>query len=84
MTWRFKRSSEKQFAKLTAIQQQRTLRELDKLVESPERCDVVRLRSQNDVWRLKYGDLRALFEYEDTDTIMVLWIGTRQSAKRQY
>ncbi len=69
---------------MTAIQRERTLRELGKLVESPQRCDVVRLRSQNDVWRLKYGDLRALFEYEDTDTIMVLWIGTRQSAKRQY
>jgi len=84
MTWRFKRSAAKQFAKLTAIQQQRTLRELDKLVESPERCDVVRLRSHNDVWRLKYGDLRALSEYEDADSIMVLWVGTRQSAERQY
>lgn len=84
MRWRFKRSAEKQFSRLTAIQQRRTLHAMDKLVETPERSDITRLRGQNDVWRLKYGDLRALFLFEDSDTVTVIWVGTRQSAERQY
>ena len=63
--------------------QRRVDRELNRLSETPRHPGVIRLQSADDLYRVRIGDLRLLFNVEDQVlVVLIVKIGQRGSVYR--
>jgi mRNA interferase RelE/StbE len=79
----FVRSAAKSYRQLDPVLQRRVDRELTRLSEAPRHPGVIRLQSNDELYRVRIGDLRLIFSVED-DVLLVLIvkIGQRGSIYR--
>lgn len=85
MTYRveFVRSAAKTYSRLDPVLQRRVDRELDRLSETPRHPGVIRLQSDDEIYRVRIGDLRLLFSVEDQVLlVLIVKIGQRGSVYR--
>jgi mRNA interferase RelE/StbE len=76
----FVRSAAKTYSRLDAVLQRRVDRELNRLSETPRHPGVIRLQSADDLYRVRIGDLRLLFNVEDQVlVVLIVKIGQRGS-----
>jgi mRNA interferase RelE/StbE len=79
----FVRSAAKTYSRLDAVLQRRVDRELNRLSETPRHPGVIRLQSADDLYRVRIGDLRLLFNVEDQVlVVLIVKIGQRGSVYR--
>ncbi len=85
MTYRieFVRSAARSYSRLDPVLQRRVDRELSRLRETPRHPGVIRLQTNDELYRVRIGDLRLLFSVED-DVLLVLIVklGQRGSVYR--
>ncbi len=85
MTYRieFVRSAARSYNRLDPVLQRRVNRELSRLRETPRHPGVIRLQTNDELYRVRIGDLRLLFSVED-DVLLVLIVklGQRGSVYR--
>lgn len=79
----FVRSAAKSYRQLDPVLQRRVERELSRLSEAPRHAGVIRLQANDELYRVRIGDLRLIFSVED-DMLLVLIvkIGQRGSIYR--
>ncbi|MCS5692008.1 type II toxin-antitoxin system RelE/ParE family toxin [Cyanobium sp. FGCU-6] len=79
----FVRSAAKSYRQLDPVLQRRVDRELSRLSETPRHAGVIRLQANDELYRVRIGDLRLIFSVED-DMLLVLIvkIGQRGSIYR--
>lgn len=76
-------SAARAFAKLDRRAQVRIARRIDRLAMSP-RQDAAKLRGSNNVWRVRVGDCRVLYQISDERlSILVIRIGHRRDVYRR-
>jgi len=79
----FVRSAAKTYSRLDTVLQRRVDRELNRLSETPRHPGVIRLQSADDLYRVRIGDLRLLFNVEDQVlVVLIVKIGQRGSVYR--
>lgn len=79
----FVRSSAKAYSHLDPLLQRRVDRELSRLSETPRHPGVIRLQSDDELYRVRIGDLRLLFSVEDQVLlVLIVKIGHRGSVYR--
>ena len=79
----FVRSSAKAYSCLDPVLQRRVDRELSRLSETPRHPGVIRLQSDDELYRVRIGDLRLLFSVEDQVLlVLIVKIGHRGSVYR--
>ena len=79
----FVRSAAKAYARLDPTLKRRIDRELTRLCESPHHPGVIRLQSDDELYRVRIGDLRLLFSVEDQILlVLIVKIGHRGSVYR--
>ena len=79
----FVRSAAKAYARLDPTLKRRIDRELSRLCESPRHPGVIRLQSDDELYRVRIGDLRLLFSVEDQILlVLIVKIGHRGSVYR--
>jgi mRNA interferase RelE/StbE len=79
----FVRSSAKAYSRLDPVLQRRVDRELSRLSETPRHPGVIRLQSDDELYRVRSGDLRLLFCVEDQVLlVLIVKIGHRGSVYR--
>ena len=79
----FVRSSAKAYSRLDPVLQRRVDRELSRLSETPRHPGVIRLQSDDELYRVRIGDLRLLFCVEDQVLlVLIVKIGHRGSVYR--
>jgi mRNA interferase RelE/StbE len=79
----FVRSAARSYSRLDPVLQRRVDRELSRLRETPRHPGVIRLQTNDELYRVRIGDLRLLFSVED-DVLLVLIVklGQRGSVYR--
>ncbi|MFN9693534.1 MAG: type II toxin-antitoxin system RelE family toxin [Synechococcaceae cyanobacterium] len=85
MTYRveFVRSAATSYSRLDPLLRRRVDRELLRLSEMPRHPGVIRLQSDDAIYRVRIGDLRLLFSVEDPVlVVLILKIGHRGSMYR--
>ena len=76
-------SAAKAYARLDPTLKRRIDRELSRLCESPRHPGVIRLQSDDELYRVRIGDLRLLFSVEDQILlVLIVKIGHRGSVYR--
>jgi mRNA interferase RelE/StbE len=83
----FVRSVAKSYSRLDPVLQRRVGRELSRLSEAPRHPGVIRLQANEELYRVRIGNLRLIFSLED-DVLLVLLvlivkIGQRGSVYRE-
>jgi mRNA interferase RelE/StbE len=79
----FVRSAAKAYSRLDPVLQRRVDRELNRLKEMPRHAGVIRLQSADELYRVRIGDLRLLFNVEDQILlVLIVKIGHRGSVYR--
>ena len=79
----FVRSSAKAYSRLDPVLQRRVDRELSRLSEIPRHPGVIRLQSDDELYRVRIADLRLLFCVEDQVLlVLIVKIGHRGSVYR--
>jgi mRNA interferase RelE/StbE len=79
----FVRSSARAYSRLDPVLQRRVDRELSRLSETPRHPGVIRLQSDDELYRVRIGDLRLLFCVEDQVLlVLIVKIGHRGSVYR--
>jgi mRNA interferase RelE/StbE len=79
----FVRSAAKAYSRLDPTLQRRVDRELTRLCETPRHPGVIRLQSEDELYRVRIGDLRLLFSVEDQILlVLIVKIGHRGSVYR--
>ena len=79
----FVRSSARAYSRLDPVLQRRVDRELSRLSETPRHPGVIRLQSDDELYRVRIGDLRLLFSVEDQVLlVLIVKIGHRGSVYR--
>ena len=79
----FVRSAAKAYARIAPTLQRRVDRELTRLCEPPRHPGVIRLQSDDELYRVRIGDLRLLFSVEDQILlVLIVTIGHRGSVYR--
>ena len=79
----FVRSSAKSYYRLDPVLQRRVDRELSRLSETPRHPGVIRLQSDDELYRVRIADLRLLFCVEDQVLlVLIVKIGHRGSVYR--
>ena len=79
----FGRSTAKAYSRLDPVLQRRVDRELSRLSETPRHPGVIRLQSDDELYRVRIGDLRLLFSVEDQVLlVLIVKIGHRGSVYR--
>jgi mRNA interferase RelE/StbE len=79
----FVRSSAMAYSRLDPLLQRRVDRELSRLSETPRHAGVIRLQSDDELYRVRIGDLRLLFCVEDQVLlVLIVKIGHRGSVYR--
>ncbi|MBM5796771.1 MAG: type II toxin-antitoxin system RelE/ParE family toxin [Cyanobacteria bacterium K_Offshore_0m_m2_072] len=72
----FVRSAAKAYTRLDPVLRRRVDRELSRLSETPRHPGVIRLQSDDELYRVRIGDLRLLFSVED-QVLLVLIVKLR-------
>ncbi|MGH3773773.1 MAG: type II toxin-antitoxin system RelE family toxin [Pseudonocardiaceae bacterium] len=67
---RFRRSAEKELAKLDPPVRARVLRHIEALANDPRPPGVTRLVDADDLWRIRIGDYRVVYEIHDDELIV--------------
>ncbi len=81
----FARSAQKDLQKLPHEQRQRIARRVDRLAENPRPPDVTKLSGFEDVYRIRVGDYRVVYEIQDQRLlIFVIRIGHRGDVYRKF
>ena len=79
----FVRSAAKAYARLDPTLQRRVDQELTSLCEAPRHPGVICLQSDDELYRVRIGDLRLLFSVEDQILlVLIVKIGHRGSVYR--
>jgi mRNA interferase RelE/StbE len=79
----FVRSAAKAYTRLDPTLQRRVDRELTRLCETPRHLGVIRLQSDDEIYRVRIGDLRLLFSVENQILlVLIVKIGHRGSVYR--
>jgi mRNA interferase RelE/StbE len=80
----FLRSAARQLATLDRSAQRRLARTIDKLAEEPRGPNSTKLRGVGDVWRVRIGDYRVLYQIRDDRLIvLIVAVGHRASIYRR-
>ena len=76
-------SAAKSYSRLDPVLQRRVDRELNQLSDTPRHPGVIRLQSNDEIYRVRIGDLRLLFSVEDQVLlVLIVKIGQRGSVYR--
>lgn len=67
-----KPSAEKQFAKLPAQLRRRITDAFDGLRENPRPPGCLKLKGEDDLWRIRVGDYRIVYTIEDAELIVLV------------
>lgn len=79
----FVRSAAKSYGQLDPALQRRVDRELSRLSETPRHAGVIRLQANDELYRVRIGDLRLIFSVEDDRLlVLIVKIGQRGSIYR--
>ena len=79
----FVRSAAKSYRQLDPVLQRRVDRELSRLSEAPRHPGVIRLQANDELYRVRIGDLRLIFSVEDDRLlVLIVKIGQRGSVYR--
>lgn len=79
----FVRSAAKSYRQLDPVLQRRVDRELSRLSETPRHAGVIRLQANDELYRVRIGDLRLIFSVEDDRLlVLIVKIGQRGSIDR--
>ena len=79
----FVRSAAKAYARLDPTLRRRVDQELSRLSDTPRHPGVIRLQSEDQIYRVRIGDLRLLFSVEDQILlVLIVKIGHRGSVYR--
>jgi len=79
----FVRSAAKSYRQLDPVLQRRVDRELSRLSEAPRHAGVIRLQANDELYRVRIGDLRLIFSIEDDRLlVLIVKIGQRGSIYR--
>jgi len=79
----FVRSAAKSYRQLDPVLQRRVDRELSRLSEAPRHAGVIRLQANDELYRVRIGDLRLIFSVEDDRLlVLIVKIGQRGSIYR--
>ena len=74
-----KPSAAKAIRKLDRTSQRRIVRLLDRLAEHPRPEGVVKMQGEENLWRLRIGDYRLIYEiHDDRLVVLVLRVGHRR------
>ena len=68
----FVRSAAKTYSRLDPALQRRVDRELNRLSETPRHPGEIRLQSDDEIYRVRIGDLRLLFSLEDQILLVLI------------
>ena len=78
-------SADKVLHKLPRDMQRRILERLDELATNPRPDNVVKMAGSEDLWRIRVGDYRIVYEIHDREiTVYVLAIGHRREVYREF
>lgn len=76
-------SAARALATLERAVQRRVGRRIDRLAADPRAGGAVKLRGSDDVWRVRVGEYRILYQVEDARlTVLVIRIGHRRDVYR--
>ena len=79
----FVRSAAKAYARLDPTLRRRVDQELSRLSDTPRHPGVIRMQSEDEIYRVRIGDLRLLFSVEDQILlVLIVKIGHRGSVYR--
>ena len=79
----FVSSAAKSYSRLDPVLQRRVDRELNRFSDTPRHPGVIRLQSNDEIYRVRIGDLRLLFSVEDQVLlVLIVKIGQRGSVYR--
>ena len=79
----FKPSAEKSLTKLPTGLQKRIVRAVELLAENPRPHGVVKMEGDENLWRIRVGDFRVVYEIHDSVLlVMVLRVGHRREVYR--
>lgn len=82
-TVHFKRSADRQLKRLPVAVQKRIVAEVAALATNPRPRGVVKLAGAENVWRIRLGDYRVVYEiHDDRLVILVLRVADRKDAYR--
>ena len=77
-------SAARQLARLDRSAQIRIARAIDSLADAPHGPNTAKLRGREDIWRLRVGDYRVLYQFHnDRLVILVVSVGHRASVYRR-
>lgn len=80
---RFRRSPEKELSKLDAPVRARVLRHIAALADDPRPPGATRLVGTDDLWRIRIGDYRLIYEiYDDELIVRIIRIAHRNAVYR--
>jgi mRNA interferase RelE/StbE len=80
----FRRSAEKSLAKLDGRSRARILRAVIALADDPRPSGVKALTGEDDLWRIRVGDHRVVYEINDTELlVLVLRVAHRSDVYRR-
>lgn len=79
----FKPSAERVLRKLPASAQRRIIAAAEALADGPRPAGVTKLAGDENLWRIRVGDYRVIYEiHDDRLIVMVLAIGHRRDVYR--
>ena len=82
-TVHFKPSADRQLQRLPAAVQKRIVAEVAALAENPRPAGVVKLVGDDNLWRLRIGDYRVVYEIHDARlVVLVLRVAHRKDVYR--
>ena len=71
-TWELTRHAERQMFKFDLETRRRILQALDRLISDPPSGDVRKLHGNQDEWRLRVGDWRVRFRYDQARRAVIV------------
>ena len=78
-----KPSAEKSIRKLNRDTQRRIFRLLDALAQEPRPVGVVKMAGADNLWRVRIGDYRVVYEiHDDRLIVLVVRVGNRKDVHR--
>ena len=82
-TIHFTPAAQRQFDRLDSPTQRRVARAIDGLSENPRHAGVRKLAQQENLWRIRVGNYRAIYEIRDRQLVVVIvTIGHRSDVYR--
>ncbi len=84
-TIEFSRAAERQFRALARRVQTRLKTKIDALARNPRPLGIKKLAGEDDLYRMRVGDYRVIYEVRDKDLIvLVVKLGDRKEVYREH